>query len=128
MYKEFHSVSHDMMTKMRSSKPRHLLWFGFKIVIALFSLSYCLFAYLKLHSHVKLPNSLHPPAFHTSPSSRYHLFEGTPKIAFLFLARRDLPLDFLWDSFFKVCISFLFTMMVRKEKMDGSVKIKGLYI
>ncbi|XP_011007201.1 PREDICTED: uncharacterized protein LOC105112960 [Populus euphratica] len=85
---------------MRSSKPRHLLWFGFKIVIALFFLSYCLFASLKLHSHVKLP-SLHPPAFHASPSLRYHHFEGTPKIAFLFLARRDLPLDFLWDSFFK---------------------------
>eukprot|EP00258_Populus_trichocarpa_P033865 XP_024449884.1 uncharacterized protein LOC18109381 isoform X2 [Populus trichocarpa] len=100
MYKEFHSVSHDMMKKMKSSKPRHLLWFGFKMVIALCFLSYGLFAYLKLHSHVKLP-SLHPPAFHTSPSSRYHHFEGTPKIAFLFLARRDLPLDFLWDSFFK---------------------------
>lgn len=112
---------------MKSSKPRHLLWFGFKMVIALCFLSYGLFAYLKLHSHVKLP-SLHPPAFRTSPSSWYHHFEGTPKIAFLFLARRDLPLDFLWDSFFKVCISLLFTMMVRKEKMDGSVKIKDIFI
>ncbi|KAJ6338762.1 hypothetical protein OIU76_008256 [Salix suchowensis] len=85
---------------MKSSKPQHLLWFGFKIVIALCFSSYFVFAYLNLHSQVKLP-SLHPPVFHASPSSRSRHFEGTPKIAFLFLARRDLPLDFLWDSFFK---------------------------
>ncbi|KAG5252044.1 Core-2/I-branching beta-1,6-N-acetylglucosaminyltransferase family protein [Salix suchowensis] len=77
-----------MMKKMKSSKPQHLLWFGFKIVIALCFSSYFVFAYLNLHSQVKLPSL-----------SRH--FEGTPKIAFLFLARRDLPLDFLWDSFFK---------------------------
>ncbi|KAB5569632.1 hypothetical protein DKX38_003425 [Salix brachista] len=100
MYKEFHSGNHEMMKKMKSSKPHHLLWFGFKIVIAICFSSYFVFAYLRLHSQVKLP-SLNPPVFHASPSSRSHHFEGTPKIAFLFLARRHLPLDFLWDSFFK---------------------------
>lgn len=29
-------------------------------------------------------------------------FEGNPRIAYLFLVRRDLPLDFLWQSFFEV--------------------------
>ncbi|KAL5990141.1 hypothetical protein ACLOJK_011038 [Asimina triloba] len=33
------------------------------------------------------------------PSDR---FFGIPKIAFLFLARGDLPLDFLWQGFFQV--------------------------
>ncbi|XP_020222044.1 glycosyltransferase BC10 [Cajanus cajan] len=28
-------------------------------------------------------------------------FDGPPKIAFLFLVRRNLPLDFLWDAFFQ---------------------------
>ncbi|CAK7349007.1 unnamed protein product [Dovyalis caffra] len=103
MHKQFHRVrlSHDMMKNMKPSKPRHLPWFGFKIVITLCSLSYFVFAYIKLHAQVELP-SLYP-AFHTSSFLGYHHhFEGTPKIAFLFLARRDLPLDFLWDSFFKV--------------------------
>lgn len=31
--------------------------------------------------------------------------QGTPKIAFMFLVRENLPLDFLWHSFFKVHIS-----------------------
>jgi len=30
------------------------------------------------------------------------VFDGPPKIAFLFLVRRNLPLDFLWDAFFQV--------------------------
>ncbi|XP_052735134.1 glycosyltransferase BC10 isoform X4 [Vigna angularis] len=29
------------------------------------------------------------------------VFDGPPKIAFLFLVRRNLPLDFLWDAFFQ---------------------------
>lgn len=28
-------------------------------------------------------------------------FEGAPKVAFLFLARANLPLDFIWHAFFQ---------------------------
>lgn len=36
-----------------------------------------------------------------------------PKVAFLFLARSDLPLDFVWDAFFKVLFScFMFCFLV----------------
>ena len=49
---------------------------------------------------------------HSSDANSYHLkvtrsslsttFQGPPKIAFLFLVRRNIPLDFLWDTFFQV--------------------------
>lgn len=35
-------------------------------------------------------------------------FEGNPRIAYLFLVRRDLPLDFLWQSFFERITQFMF--------------------
>ncbi|XP_075663802.1 glycosyltransferase BC10-like [Castanea sativa] len=40
-----------------------------------------------------------PPDISSSPHRLRLQFHGVPKIAFLFLARRNLPLDFLWDSF-----------------------------
>lgn len=30
------------------------------------------------------------------------VFDGPPKIAFLFLVRQNIPLDFLWGAFFQV--------------------------
>ncbi|PNY00553.1 core-2 i-branching beta-n-acetylglucosaminyltransferase family protein [Trifolium pratense] len=33
--------------------------------------------------------------------SRAAVFHGPPKIAFLFLVRRNIPLDFLWGAFFQ---------------------------
>lgn len=40
----------------------------------------------------------------TKPSIRSSraFFDGPPKIAFLFLVRRNVPLDFLWGAFFQV--------------------------
>jgi hypothetical protein len=43
-------------------------------------------------------NSNKPPI----PISRATVFHGPPKIAFLFLVRRNIPLDFLWGAFFQV--------------------------
>ncbi|XP_022771754.1 uncharacterized protein LOC111314555 isoform X2 [Durio zibethinus] len=42
-------------------------------------------------------------------------FKGTPKIAFLFLARRNLPLDFLWGTFFKNVDAGMFSIYVHSE-------------
>ncbi|CAK9146031.1 unnamed protein product [Ilex paraguariensis] len=82
-----------MKRRPASSSLRHRLFlFGLKLVILL-SAFLCLFALLRLHSLYKLQ-----PARHR----RYiHHFEGSPKIAFLFLVRENLPLDFLWHSFFQ---------------------------
>ncbi|KAJ4826608.1 hypothetical protein Tsubulata_050922 [Turnera subulata] len=90
-----------MMTKKRllSSPELHHLRLVSKIVIYLCALC-VLLVYLKFHFQFKLQ-------FSTSfASSATHSFvyddQVAPlKIAFLFLARGDLPLDFLWDAFFK---------------------------
>ncbi|KAA8520128.1 hypothetical protein F0562_014384 [Nyssa sinensis] len=42
-------------------------------------------------------------------------FEGPPKIAFLFLARRNLPLDFLWGSFFENADVANFSIYIHSE-------------
>lgn len=89
------------MTKKTASYPsiRKLFWFGWKIVVAL-SISLCLFAILRLqHSHLE-PS----PSYMLSRRSRIPIvnFQGDPKLAFLFLVRRNLPLDFLWGTFFEV--------------------------
>ncbi|CAM8891043.1 unnamed protein product [Rhodiola kirilowii] len=42
-------------------------------------------------------------------------FLGCPKIAFLFLARSALPLDFLWDAFFQTGASSNFSIYVHSE-------------
>ncbi|EPS64178.1 hypothetical protein M569_10605, partial [Genlisea aurea] len=42
-------------------------------------------------------------------------FVGDPKIAFLFLTRRDLPLDFLWDSFFENVETTHFSVYIHSE-------------
>ncbi|XP_022716137.1 uncharacterized protein LOC111275218 isoform X2 [Durio zibethinus] len=82
---------------------RHVIWFGWKLVILL-SFALCFFALLRLHfssenSASSSPNSF-SPARARSQISRDN-FHGPPKIAFLFLARLNLPLDFLWGSFFE---------------------------
>lgn len=91
------------MTKKRAPSPiRHLLRFCSKLIIFL-SVLLCLFAFLRLHFQPKLQQ-----LFSTSRTyRRHHHFEGPPKIAFLFLVRRNLPLDFLWGAFFKVSTYFL---------------------
>ncbi|CAB4304634.1 unnamed protein product [Prunus armeniaca] len=71
---------------------------GLIIIVSIFL---CLLAFLRvLHSQSKLPSS-----FFKSRRSHAFIhedqFKGLPKVAFLFLVRQDLPLDFLWDTFFK---------------------------
>ncbi|KAL0012290.1 hypothetical protein SO802_007398 [Lithocarpus litseifolius] len=74
-----------------------------KLKLLLFlSVALTLFALFTFHSRHSPPDI----SFSSSSPSRHRLrlrpqFHGVPKIAFLFLARRNLPLDFLWDSFFE---------------------------
>ncbi|KAF5481031.1 hypothetical protein F2P56_001723, partial [Juglans regia] len=81
---------------------RHLLRFFSKLIF-FFCVLLCLLAFHRLQYS---PSKLQAPIF-TSRISRtlracHHVhFEGPPKIAFLFLVGRDLPLDFLWGAFFK---------------------------
>ncbi|CAL9015112.1 unnamed protein product [Prunus brigantina] len=91
-----------MMTKKSPPIPaRHVLRFSWKLVVIL-SITLCALAFFKLHSQPDLYSSPSSLSIARSRVSRHgNNFSGPPKIAFLFLARRSLPLDFLWGSFFE---------------------------
>ncbi|KNA19918.1 hypothetical protein SOVF_056960 [Spinacia oleracea] len=89
-----------MMTPARKQRFRHCCIFrqNLKLVITV-SIILCIFGFWKFQS--QLISS--PPSKMTRLSRRVGpiSFVGPPKIAFLFLTRRHLPLDFLWGSFFE---------------------------
>ncbi|CAA2993801.1 Glycosyl transferase, family 14 [Olea europaea subsp. europaea] len=107
-----------MMKKAQASmfpvkSMRHVLWLVWKMVI-LTSIVLCLWAFFRLQKYSESPVS----PYSTSPrKSRLFLdqFEGNPKIAFLYLARRDLPLDFLWGSFFENADEAKFSIYIHSE-------------
>lgn len=96
-----------MSKKTPPVAARHVIWLSWKLVVFL-SVALCLLALLRLHSSSSFafPPSISRPI---SRISRDNLpFSGPPRIAFLFLSRLNLPLDFLWESFFEVFLpSFL---------------------
>ncbi|XP_038972229.1 glycosyltransferase BC10-like isoform X2 [Phoenix dactylifera] len=79
-----------------SSSPsiRQHFWLGLQLVLSL-SVLICVLALLRINSQSESSAS----AF--SSFGRSSSVQGTPKIAFLFLARFNLPLDFLWHAFFE---------------------------
>lgn len=91
--------------------PRRVLWLGFVVA---FSLLLCVGVLWKLNSD---PEEDYHPVRRIARRSRSvdHRFEGPPKIAFLFLARRDLPLDFLWGSFFEAADKGSYSIYVHSE-------------
>ncbi|PSS04688.1 DNA polymerase epsilon subunit B like [Actinidia chinensis var. chinensis] len=104
------------MTKKTSLPPistRHVFRFGLKLAISL-SISLCVFALLRIQydsqSELYSSSSVHRRSRVSSIG-----FEGPPKIAFLFLARRDLPIDFLWGSFFENADVANFSVYVHSE-------------
>ncbi|XP_010244121.1 PREDICTED: uncharacterized protein LOC104588028 [Nelumbo nucifera] len=100
------------MTKKRPpSTLRHVFWFGTKLVISI-SIVLCVFALLRLHSQSKLQSSI--ASSRRSRSLDEH-FDGPSKVAFLFLARRNLPLDFLWESFFENADAANFSIYIHSE-------------
>ncbi|KAF2304909.1 hypothetical protein GH714_000451 [Hevea brasiliensis] len=97
------SIAGRTMSKKASTVPTpHVIWFGWKLVIIL-SVSLSVFAILRLHFNSDFSSPVSSIYGSRSRISRgsFH-FVGPPKIAFLFLVRKELPLDFLWGSFFEV--------------------------
>ncbi|KAJ9136383.1 hypothetical protein P3X46_033467 [Hevea brasiliensis] len=96
------SIAGRTMSKKASTVPTpHVIWFGWKLVIIL-SVSLSVFAILRLHFNSDFSSPVSSIYGSRSRISRgsFH-FVGPPKIAFLFLVRKELPLDFLWGSFFE---------------------------
>lgn len=87
------------MSRKRASPPIRHLWRFFSNFIIFLCVFLCLYAFVRLHFQSSISTSPSYSALHDHDD---HNFEGPPKIAFLFLVRKDLPLDFLWDAFFKV--------------------------
>ncbi|KAL2931292.1 Glycine dehydrogenase [Bienertia sinuspersici] len=77
-----------------------------KLVIAVLILL-CIFVFWKFQSQ-------YPPS-KTTRRVRPTFFVGPPKIAFLFLTRRHLPLDFLWGSFFEEADVASYSIYVHSE-------------
>ncbi|AEE33950.1 Core-2/I-branching beta-1,6-N-acetylglucosaminyltransferase family protein [Arabidopsis thaliana] len=91
------------MPRLPSSR-RGVVWFRWKILITI-STALCILALFCINRQsnstattTTLSSSL-SVARSRIPLVKYS--GDRPKLAFLFLARRDLPLDFLWDRFFK---------------------------
>lgn len=77
--------------KIPSPSIRSQLYPFFQILI-FFSIIACIITLLKLQTS--------PPLVLVQPEEE-EIFTGNPKVAFLFLARTNLPLDFVWNSFFE---------------------------
>ena len=94
-----------MVTAKKPPPPitaRHVIRRSWKLLIV-FSVALCLLALYRLHSQPDLYSPSSSLSRARSRIARHSVgFAGPAKIAFLFLARRDLPLDFLWESFFEV--------------------------
>ncbi|XP_050245965.1 glycosyltransferase BC10-like [Quercus robur] len=86
------------MSRKRASPPIRHLWRFLSNLIIFLCVFLCLFAFVRLHFQSSISTSPSYSALHYHDD---HHFEGPPKIAFLFLVRKDLPLDFLWGAFFK---------------------------
>lgn len=92
-------------------------WFAWKLLIVVsltLTIVLCMLAFLSLQrfppSHSQNPSSVSRRFLH--PNWDSISFRGDPKVAFLFLARRNLPLDFLWKSFFEVTwFNFFFLLL-----------------
>ncbi|CAN8305418.1 unnamed protein product [Cochlearia groenlandica] len=84
--------------QLPSSRRGGVVWLGWKLIMS-FSVALCLLALLRIqlqYGSVKTTTTLG----RISAVARSENSGENPKIAFLFLTRRDLPLDFLWDGFF----------------------------
>ncbi|XP_058092615.1 glycosyltransferase BC10-like [Magnolia sinica] len=91
----------SLVTAFHKRFPSFPIRPGSRLFISLTTVLF-IFALFRLHSLSKLPSSAPARNAAASVLSRpSNPFVGTPKIAFLFLARSNLPLDFLWQGFFQ---------------------------
>ncbi|KAI4311966.1 hypothetical protein MLD38_036827 [Melastoma candidum] len=88
-------------------RMRHVFWILWRAVLLL-SVSLCLLALLRLHRTSTATSTAAAVDDDDQPA-------GPPKLAFLFLARRNLPLDFLWNSFFENGDAGNFTVYVHSQ-------------
>nr|GMD06956.1 glycosyltransferase BC10-like isoform X1 [Ipomoea batatas] len=107
------------MAKKPTAAASHTLWLGWKLVIAA-SFVLCILAFLRLQRYSLSDSHLIPASETVISVSRSYKppndnFSGNPKVAFLFLARRNLPLDFLWRSFFQNADSANFSIYIHSE-------------
>ncbi|XP_038711409.1 glycosyltransferase BC10-like [Tripterygium wilfordii] len=75
---------------------RHVVWrilFALTVTVAVFSL-----LRLQFQPDISSTESIARARYRVAARD---IFTGRPKVAFLFLVRRELPLDFLWGSFFE---------------------------
>lgn len=89
--------SHTIVMTKKHRTTRRSLW---KLLIVL-TIGVCILGLLRIS---KSTPQLASPTRTKRISSQF--YTGNPKIAFLFLARRHLPLDFLWQAFFEVSYAF----------------------
>lgn len=90
-----------------------VFWLSWKVLIAL-SLSLCILALLRLHLY---STTVTNDPILSRRLARFSTvrFEGPPRVAFLFLTRRKLPLDFVWDIFFQYGDEANYTIYVHSE-------------
>ncbi|KAL3521931.1 hypothetical protein ACH5RR_014765 [Cinchona calisaya] len=104
---------------------RYLLWLSWKFVVGV-SITLCVLAFFRLQSYSSSSESATASELsseHSTSSLIHHKsrfmnsydFKGNAKIAFLFLARRNLPLDFLWGSFFENADVANFSIYIHAE-------------
>ncbi|KAK4398882.1 Glycosyltransferase BC10 [Sesamum angolense] len=93
---------------------RHVLCLGWKLVI-LVSVVLCLLAFLRIQQYSRSTDSSFSAALPRKSLVLGYQFRGTPKIAFLFLLRRNLPLDFLWENFFENVDKRNFSIYIHSE-------------
>ncbi|KAL3345594.1 hypothetical protein AABB24_024518 [Solanum stoloniferum] len=93
---------------------RNVLWLWWKLLV-LVSLTICVLAFLKLQNYSLSDSELSSSTSSISSRSRAVDYTGNPKVAFLFLVRRNLPLDFLWGNFFENADTGNFSIYVHSE-------------
>ncbi|XP_031124867.1 glycosyltransferase BC10-like [Ipomoea triloba] len=102
-----------------ATELRRVLWVWWKLVITL-SLALCVLAFLRLQRYSPSDSELAFASANSVSISRRSRapdgdFRGNPKIAFLFLAKKNLPLDFLWGSFFENADIANFSIYIHSE-------------
>ncbi|KAM3250164.1 hypothetical protein P3S67_022552 [Capsicum chacoense] len=96
--------------KKKGLAPGGISWSAWKLHLIVVSLTFtivlCMLAFLSLQrfspSHSQLPSSMLSRRSLHSYLNFITPHEANPKVAFLFLACRHLPLDFLWNCFLQV--------------------------
>ncbi|XP_078446094.1 glycosyltransferase BC10-like isoform X2 [Wolffia australiana] len=95
-----------------SSSLRSRFWFGMKVVISVFVLISLII--LCIISSPSGPSSYYlEEGEKMSPTMAP--FNGFPKVAFLFLSRQELPLDFLWHAFLQNADANKFSIYVHSK-------------